>query len=66
MSVRVHAEAKTEIGAVVLRKDALRLIVVEVDTFLGDFAGVVFDRKALEATVRVAEREPLQHRAMLY
>src|SRR5688572_30253328 len=64
--VWIHAEAKPEVGAVVLGEDALRLIVVEVDALFGRLARVVFDRKALEAAVRVAERESAQHDPILY
>src|SRR5688572_23364511 len=56
--VRIDAETEPEIRAVVLREDALRMVVVEVDALVGCLAFVVFDGEALETAVRIADGKP--------
>jgi hypothetical protein len=60
-SVRIHAEAEPEIGAIVLGEDALGMVVVEIDARLRHLALVVFDGEALEAAIRISERQPARH-----
>src|SRR5262249_51799395 len=59
--VRIHAEAKTDVGTVILREDALARVVVELEPGVGGLALGVLDAEALEAIPRIFERKPANH-----